>query len=158
RRQSSGLRVLLAWMVSGKKAREIARERKARTVGKRIWRARGDQTLPLQQVQIRVESNTSQRQDGARSDPREFLFKVWQAVLDFFRQRLVGGRRAANGRRDQRVLQSQPVIGPLRLSLIGEPRPIQLFVQEISRPVARKHSPRSIGPVSGGREADDDQP
>src|ERR1035438_10024961 len=102
-------------MISGKQVRKLPRQRKARAVREWICRARGDQSLPLQQIEIRVERNASQRKDGSRANQRELPFEIRQAVADFFRQRLVSWRRAANSRRNQRVLKDQPITGPLRL-------------------------------------------
>src|SRR4029077_10497786 len=143
-------------MVSGKEAGEIARQGKARAVREGGCRARRDQSLSLQQIEIRVERNASQRKDGSRANQRELPFEIGQAVADFFRQRLVGGRRAANRRRNQRVLEDQSVIGALRAWLISKPRAIELLVQKIPRAVSGEHSPRAVGPVRCWREANDD--
>ena len=98
-----------------------------------VCRARCNQPLALQKIEIGVERDASQGQDRSRADEREFLFQIRQAVADFFRQRLVIGRRAPHRRGDQRALEDEAVTGMLRLRLIGEARAIELFVEENPR-------------------------
>src|SRR5580704_17513425 len=143
-------------MISGKKSWQSPRQYESRAVRKWIRRPRRDQSLPFEQIEIGIEGDSSQRQDRSRPDQRNLSFEIRQAIANFFGQGFVVGRRAANRRRNQRVLEDQSIIGAFRARLIGKSRAIKLLVKKIPRPVSRKHSARAIGSVRSGRKADDD--
>ncbi len=98
-RQAPGLRVLLAGMIRGEEAREIARQDETCAVRKWVGRARTDQAFLFQQIEIRVEGDASQGKNRSRADKFQFSFEIGQAIANFFRERLVRGRGAADGRR-----------------------------------------------------------
>jgi len=76
---------------------------------------------------------------------------------DFFRERLIFGRRAADRRGNQSACKDKPVIGTFRVRLIREAGAMELRVQEISRAVPGEHAPGAVGAMRGGRESDDDE-
>ena len=83
---------------------------------------------------------------GRRSRPgwisRSSSAAYGQAVVALLRERLVGGRRAAHGRRYPRVPELQAVLGVQRLGLVREAGPVQRGEQPVSRAVAGEHAAR----------------
>ena len=73
-------------------------------------RFHGDAAM-FQQLQVHVEPDAAETDDDADVRQRGGLgVEMRKAVRDFFRRRLVVGRRAADGCRDERVLQRQTVL------------------------------------------------
>ena len=59
----------------------------------------------------RTRSSRARRRRGTRGSASDLRVEMRQAARDFFRCRLVVGRRAAHGGGDERVAQPQPVVG-----------------------------------------------
>jgi 2-keto-3-deoxy-L-fuconate dehydrogenase len=71
---------------------------------------------------------------------------------------LVVRRRAVGSCGNPCVAQLEPVAGRPALRLRGQARPIERSIQEVPRPVPRKHPSRAIGPVGCRSEAENQQP
>ena len=69
---------------------------------------------------------------------------------------LVGGRRAAHGRRDPRVVQPRPSSRRDRRRLVGEARAVHRGEQPVARAVAGEHAPGAVAAVRRGRQAEDE--
>jgi len=108
-------------------------------------------------IEIGVERDASEGKNRARVEEFEFPFEIRRAVADFFRERLIIRRRAADRRGNQSAREDKPVIGTFRVRLIREAGAMELRVQEISRAVPGEHAPGAVGAMRGGRESDDDE-
>lgn len=58
---------------------------------------------------------------------------------------------------DHAVDEFQSVVGSLERRLIGETRAVKSAIEPLTAAVAGEHATRSIGPVSGGCETDDEK-
>jgi hypothetical protein len=90
----------------------------------------------------------------------ELRAEVRKAAGDFFRRRLVVGRRAAHRRGDEGVAQREPVADVLRRGNVGEARLAQGRHEEVARSadaVAGEHAARTVRAVRSRRQADDEQ-
>ncbi len=155
--KAAGLGVLLAGVIGGEEARKACRENVTRAVGEFICGTRWNQPLPLQEIKISVERDASEGKNRARLDEFQFAFEIGQAVADFYGQRLVSWRRAADRGGNQRALENKTIIGAFRLRLIRETGAMELRVQEIAGAVSGEHAPGPIGAMRGGRQSDDDE-
>ena len=155
--QASGLRVLLAGVIGREQTGKTWRENEARSVLEPVSGARWNQSLSLQKIEIGVERDASEGKNRARVDELQFPFEIGQTIADFFRQRLVVRRRAANRRGNQRALEEKPVIGAFGVRLICEAGAMELRVQEIARTVSCEHSTGAVRAMRGGCEPDDDE-
>ena len=114
-----------------------------------------------EQVKMGVEGNLPERDDEANAWQRLDLgVKMWQAIVDFCRRRLVSWRRAAHGRGDERVMKLQAVVGIARCWKIRKPGAVKRCHQKIAgtaHTVAGEHTARAVRSVGGWRQAEDQQ-
>ena len=109
-----------------------------------VGRARTNLSILLQDFQIRVPRDFSQRQHRRRPQNLQFAPQIAAAIQNFARQRLVGRWRATHGGGNVNILQPQSILAILRSRLIRESRRVQRLVQKIAGAVARKYAPRAI--------------
>ena len=111
-------------------------------------RGLGTHHLPAmsEQVQIRVEADLAERDDDADVRQRvELGVEVGKAVHDLFGRRLVRGRRATDGRKNERVAQPQAVVWMMRRRQVGEAGAMERRHQEVAGSadaVAGEHAAR----------------
>src|SRR5882762_6570059 len=132
RSQASRLSILLAGVIGGEEARKTMREGEARSMREAVGGERCDQPLSFQEVEVRIKRDASQGQNRAGADKFQFLLEIRNAIADFFGQRLVIRRRAANRGGNQRVFEDQAIIGAFRVRLISEACAMELLVKEIA--------------------------
>jgi hypothetical protein len=94
-RDFAGLGILLAGVIDAEQSNIRGRNIRLRAVGERVsWSGR-DQALVLENPQVNIPADSSQRQDGARLQDFQFALKIRAAIDEFLRQRFVVGRCAA---------------------------------------------------------------
>src|SRR2546426_2152437 len=112
----------------------------------------------LRDAQERCKGNLAQRHyDASAAQQREFLAQVTGTIRDFLPGGLVVRRRAANCRRDERILQLQAVVATLGRGLRGKSGSIERAHQPLARTITGEHPPRPVASVRGGCEAEDQE-
>jgi hypothetical protein len=157
RRQFPRERILLARMIRSKKPRQLPRQLITGPMPKRIRRESRNLAAILQQPQIRPHRYISQHQHRPRPQDLELPLEISLAIRRLSRQRFIPRRRAPHRRSHICILQLQPIAALLRRRLIRKPGPIQRRVQEIPRPIPRKHPPRPVSPVRRRRQSQNKQ-
>src|SRR2546425_7347507 len=117
-----------------------------------VKRARRNQAALLQDFQVPVPRNFSQRQHRLGLQNLQFALKIPAAIRDLLRQGLVLWWGAPASRADIRVLQLQPIIAVEGSWLIRKARFVQRRVKKITRAVTREHPPRAIRSMRCGRQ------
>src|SRR5437899_5305191 len=112
-----------------------------------VKRARRNQAAMLQDFQVPIPRNFSQRQHRLGLQNLQFALKIPAAIRDLLRQGLVLWWGAPASRADIRVLQLQPIIAVQGSWLIRKARFVQRRVKKITRAVTREHPPRAIRSV-----------
>src|SRR4029453_4802770 len=109
-------------------------------------------------AQEAVHGDLAEDDDGAQvAEQTQLLDQVGPAVDDLFRQRLVGGRRAATDRRHERVAQLEAVAAADRSRLVRKAGGVQRLEEEIAAAVAGEQPAGAVAAVRGRSEADDPQ-
>ena len=144
-------------MVHAEKPRQVRRDLRFRAMREFVCRARTDPPILLQDFQIRVPRDSSQRQHRCRPQNLQFAPQIVAAIQNFAWQRLIGRRRAPHGCGNVDILKLQSIPTILRTGLIRESRGVQRLVQKIARAVAREHAPRAIRSVRGRSQSQDKQ-
>src|SRR5205823_3375357 len=85
----------------------------------------------------------------------ELSDEVRETVVPLPRRGPVSRRAASVDGPDVEMPQSEPIIPVHRSGLAGEAGPVQGREQELARPVTGEDPPRAVPPVSGRREAHD---
>src|SRR2546427_3118050 len=110
------------------------------------------------QTQVRCKGDLAQRHhDAGAAQQREFLPQITGTIRDFLPRGLVVGRRAANCRRDERILQLKPVVAVLGRGLRGEPGAVERSYQPLAGTVAGEHAPSAVAAVSRWSKSQDYQ-
>lgn len=122
-------------------------------------RARGDLAAALENRQITVECKPPERNNNLYLPQKfEFTLQVGAAVAHLLGQRLVIRGRTADGRRNVRVCQTEPVRAADTLRLRSKTGTVQRSEEEIARAVSGEHAAGTVGSVRSGREPQNEQP
>ena len=157
--QLSGICILPARVIAADE-RQAVRQRVRDAVGE-PWTRFDHDAARLQKLQIRVETDSSKRDDHA--DVRQgaqFRVEMRKAVDDFLGRRLVIRRCAAYGRRDERVPQHESIVAPLRGRDVREAETMERGHQEITGAadaIAREHATRAVRAMRRRRQSDNQQ-
>ncbi len=108
--------------------------------------------------QAAFQANSPRADDHPRRDQPELLAGVGEAALALGRQRLVGGRGAADGGGHKRAAQLEAVAGRDRLGLVREARAVEGGEQPVARAVPGEDAPGAVAAVRRGGEAEDVDP
>ena len=121
-------------------------------------RARGTRPISRSAASERVQRDLAQRQHRAQlGEQPPLALQVLAAVRHLLRQRLVGGRRAARGRRHVAVAQGEAVVARDRGRLVREAGAVQRGEEEVARPVAGEDAAGAVAAVRGRGQAHDQQ-
>src|SRR5579875_2332545 len=153
--EPAGECVLLAGVVAADQ--DVAADLKLGAVGE-AGPGAGDRRPPGgQRPQRRVPGEAAQAEDHPHLlEQLELAHQVGQAVVPLGGRRAVGGRGAADGRGDVAAVQTQAVITPHRLGLVGQAGPVQRAEQPVARTVAGEDPPSPIAAVGGGSQPEDE--
>src|SRR5580693_7138767 len=97
-------------MINPEKSRPDLRQIHLSPMPKRKRRARNNKSLRLQNSQINIPPNFTERQNRARLQNFQFTLEVRSAVCQLARKRLVVRRRAPRRRRDVSVDQRKTIV------------------------------------------------
>jgi hypothetical protein len=150
--EPTGLRVVAAAVV---RIEQNARSREgmAGAVGKSRQRR-----LHAGGLQHRRMGDSAERDDDGRCRQRsEFPDQVGVALPHFGRQWLVRGRQAFDRVRDAAVEELQSVAGRDGFRAARESMRVQRAVQQDARVIPGEWTPRAVGAMQAGRQADDQQ-
>ena len=115
----------------------------------------GDQLSSLQEVEIGIERDSSQGNDDAQIfQSLDLAFQKGSAVGQFPGQRLVAGRRAANGGGDVKIVQNQPIVPIRRRRLTGKSGFVQHRVHKVAGGISGEGAAGAIGAVGAGSESE----
>jgi hypothetical protein len=110
----------------------------------------------LQDPQAGLESDRAERDEHPRAGHQGQLpLEVLPAVFELRRERLVGRRRTAAGRGEQRAREDQPIAATHRSRAVRESHRMQGAIEEITRFVTGEDPPRAVPAVRGRREPDE---
>src|ERR1019366_8710903 len=110
--------------------------------------------VPLQVIEIGIEANLAQRNHNFDIlEDAQFAIEEGRAISEFRGQRLVAGRRAANGRGNVTVHQLQSVVAMLGIWLRCEANLVQNGIHEFSRRIPRKGTAGTVGAVGPRRQS-----
>jgi hypothetical protein len=123
-------------------------------------RPRADNDAPTRQAgPCRIEGNAAECYHDLHADERVPLgIEMNPAAGDLGWRGLVIRWRAPHRCRDERLVQPQPIVDPLRCRHVGEAVVVQRSHQEIARAaatVAGEHASRAVGAMGGRRQAKD---
>jgi|GEM_PF-6619121 len=152
-RHAPGLGVLLARVIDAEELRAVARQLRFRAMRKSIRRPRNNQSTLLQNFQVCIPGDFSERQHRARLQNLHLTHQIIPAIRNFRWERFVRRRRATNRCRDISILQTQAIIAPRRSWLIRKARFVQGRIEKIPRAVSRENTPRAIRSMRGRRKA-----
>ncbi len=114
------------------------------------------QAVPLDVREVGVPGNRPEREHDAHTrEGGQLEVEKAAAAGELVRTRPVGRRGASQGREDEHPSEPQAVVAGGARRLVCEAGPMKSGVEEVARAVSREHPPGAIGPVRGGREAND---
>src|SRR5687767_5048592 len=102
-----------------------------------------------------VLRDAAEDEDGPRPEEPPLADQVLPAAADFFRQRLVRGRRAAGHGGDVAVAQLETVAACDGSGLAREPGAVEPGEQEIAGAIAGEDAAGAVAAVGGRREPHD---
>jgi hypothetical protein len=106
-----------------------------------------------------MEGDRAERDEHPRAGHQgELPFQVLAAVFELRREWLVGRRRTAAGRGEQRAREDQPIAATHRDRAVRESRRVQGAIEEIPRLVTGEDPPGAVPAVRGRRETDEQDP
>ncbi len=149
--------ILLARMIRRKEPRQRRGEGEVRAVRKRIRREAFDLAARFQDAEIGAHRDATEHEDGAGRQNFQIAFEIGAAVVEFTRERLIVGRGAARGRRDEGAREREAVVAANGCGLARETGFVKRLIQEVAAAVAREHAASAIGAVGGGSKAEDDE-
>ena len=155
--EAAGLGVLLAGVIDAEKAGVARGEFGFCAVGERVGGARGDGAALLQDFEVSVPGDFSERQHGARLEDFQFAEEIVAAIREFGGERLIGGRSAADGGGDVGVFQLEAVVAANGSGLIGEARSVERGEEKIAGAVSSENAAGAVAAVGGGSEAENEE-
>ena len=145
-------------MINPKQPRSDARQIHLNPMPKRKRRPRNNKSLRLQNSQINIPPDFTQRQNRPRLQNLQLPLQIRPAIRQLARQRLIVRRRTPRRRRNIRIHQRQPIVPLHRHRPIRKSRIVKRAIQKLSRLIPRKRPPRSVRPMRSRRQPHQHQP